>query len=623
MGRALGVKSVKQRFDDFLRTPGKAAVASARVASTIAMPLMVLIVVSPLLVHPWTLGQHNWDQMNTQREVVVQTILRFHQFPFWDPFTCGGHAAWGALESDPIVVSPWLPVYLLAPLPIAIRVEIIVSAVVGALGAWRLASRFTDLRVLRVLCVVLTVVNSHWAMQIAAGHTWHLLYGLFPWILYLFDRAIDARTGPRGAVRDVTMAGSCLALMVYGCGIYPVPHTAFALAVYALFMTKYARRPRALAALAGVGAVAVGLSAPKLLPLFEELGRFSRAIKSDEAIYPQYIPAIFTRRTGDYRAYADFVSNALWHEWGLYVGWPALVAVVMAIWVSRGPRERALKWAGMIMFSFVALAGPHPILPWRLLHLLPIFKSQHVPARWIYVTAFVLACCAASGADRWLRNKGALRPGIEVILGFAALALAVDMGAVARQGLADSFVNPAPAVPASVGPFHMVHRLAPRPDYVPGLWDISTTPAVLENVGTLECDTDQALHVSHRDLEGRVAGLGAYGDDDPDYRGEVYVAEHAAKVTIESLTPNEVRARVEGAQPGDHVVLNQNWDPGWTANGTPAVPLHDAVSAILSRPEESVVFRYAPRWLWAGLAVCVVTVAAIAVAFRRARRDPA
>src|SRR5580693_1897466 len=86
-------------------------VAASRVVAVLAIPAMILLVVSPLLLHPWTFGQHDWDQMNTQREVVVKTILHFHQFPFWDPYECGGHPAWAALESDPIAVSPWLPVY--------------------------------------------------------------------------------------------------------------------------------------------------------------------------------------------------------------------------------------------------------------------------------------------------------------------------------------------------------------------------------------------------------------------------------------------------------------------------------------------------------------------------------
>ena len=608
---------------DFLDAPSPRARRVGWLASAVAIPVMMLIVLSPLLVHPWTLGQHNWDQMNTQREVVVQTISRFHQFPFWDPFTCGGHAAWGSLESDPIVVSPWLPAYLAFPLPIAIRIEIIISALVGALGAWRLASRFTGSFAVKALFVVVTVVNSRWAMQIAAGHTWHLLYGLLPWVLYLFDRAVDAGTSRRDCVRDVVVAGACVALMAYGDGIYPVPHTAFALTVYAAVLAKRTRRMRPLYALAGLGAVAFGLAAPKLVPLFEELQRFSRVIKSDEAIWPQYIPAIFTRRVGDYAASADFVSGAIWHEWGLYVGWPALVGLIAAIVASRGERERALKWTGLIMFSFVALAGPHPITPWRLLHLLPLFKSQHVPARWLYAAVIVLACCAASGADRWLRGLGRRRAMVEVLLGFVALALAVDMGTVAREGIAMSFVNPSPSVPATVGPFHIVHRLEPRADYVPGLWDVSTLPAVVDNVGTLECDTDTGLHSTRRDLEGRMAGLGAYADNDPDYRGEAYVVEHAATATVVSFTPNEVEVRVEGARPGDHLVLNQNWDPGWTADGAPTTPLRDAVATVLPRASESVVFRYRPPSLWLGLVAYALTLAAIAAAVFWSRRRTA
>jgi hypothetical protein len=54
--------------------------------------------------------------------------------------------------------------------------------------------------------------------------------------------------------------------------------------------------------------------------------------------------------------------------------------------------------------------------------------------------------------------------------------------------------------------------------------------------------------------------------------------ERAATATVASFTPNEVEVRVEGAEPGDHLVLNQNWDPGWTADGVPAIALHDAVA---------------------------------------------
>jgi hypothetical protein len=158
---------------------------------------------------------------------------------------------------------------------------------------------------------------------------------------------------------------------------------------------------------------------------------------------------------------------------------------------------------------------------------------------------------------------------------------------------------------------------------VPGLWDVSTLPAVLENVGTLECDTDNGLSNIHRDPEGRMGGVGAYGNNDPDYRGEAYVVERQASSTVASFTPSEVEILVEGAQPGDHLVLNQNWDPGWTADGVPALRLRDAVATVLSRADQSVVFRYRPRTLWLGLLTCALTLLAIAGALFSSRRASA
>jgi hypothetical protein len=115
-----------------------------KIVAVAAIPLMAVIVMWPALVRPMTLGARNWDQMDTQRAVVVRTMERYHQFPLWDPWTCGGHQAWGSLESDPIAVSPVLPVFFFTPLPVAIRIEIVFWMVVAFVGSWKLAGRFTE-----------------------------------------------------------------------------------------------------------------------------------------------------------------------------------------------------------------------------------------------------------------------------------------------------------------------------------------------------------------------------------------------------------------------------------------------------------------------------------------------
>ena len=168
-------------------------------------------------------------------------------------------------------------------------------------------------------------------------------------------------------------------------------------------------------------------------------------------------------------------------------------------------------------------------------------------------------------------RAGGRRPRLEAALGLLAVLAAIDLGTGRAEARRAVLRQPVARSPDATTPFHVVHRLRPDGGYQPGLWDIATLPGVLENVGTMECDTDLGLHSTHRDRDGRMPGVGAYGEDDPDYRGEAYVAEggrDGGEVT--SFTPNEVTIHVEDARPGDHVVLNQNWDPGWSANGVPA-----------------------------------------------------
>jgi hypothetical protein len=79
--------------------------------------------------------------------------------------------------------------------------------------------------------------------------------------------------------------------------------------------------------------------------------------------------------------------------------------------------------------------------------------------------------------------------------------------------------------------------------------------------------------------------------------------------------------RVEGARPGDHVVLNQNWDAGWTADGAPTVAYKDAVAAVATAADETIHFRFAPRTLGWGVALFAMTLAGIGVVMARQARS--
>ena len=214
----------------------------------------------------------------------------YGQFPFWNPYGCGGHPSWAGIESGTTIVSPWLPFYLFAPLAIALKVEIAGTALISAIGTWLLAGRFTRSAALRAFCCAVFVVNGRWALQAAAGHTWHLYYAWTPWTLYFFDRAAgcgerSAGAGPAVRWRDVVLCGACIAMMVYTGAIYPLPQTVLALGLWSILAggRPTGRCARSSSALAS-GVVGFGLSAPKLLPVLDVVRRFPRLVDSTETL---------------------------------------------------------------------------------------------------------------------------------------------------------------------------------------------------------------------------------------------------------------------------------------------------------------------------------------------------
>jgi hypothetical protein len=261
----------------------------------------------------------------------------------------------------------------------------------------------------------------------------------------------------------------------------------------------------------------------------------------------------------------------------------------------------------------------HEYAPWTLLHKIPIFKSQHVPSRWQYPALLMLTVVTASVVERVFRRSGRARGWIEVALVAAVGWIAFDVARVARQPLMHAFPTRMPDIQDSTGEFHTEVQMPASFNY-PRDWSPPSLPAEIANIGTIECGTFAGLHSYFRDKHGRMPGIGAHGRDDPAYKGEAFVSEGEGRASIAQWSPNQMTIHVTGARSGEHLVLNQNWDPGWRANGSPAVNVADAVAYQLQGSDETVVFRYRPRTWWLGLGIFLATTGVIVQAYRLARR---
>jgi hypothetical protein len=556
-----------------------------------------------------TYGFHDWDAHAAYRYITTLSLREYHEGPWWHPWLCGGVPAWGYVEGAPNLVSPYLPFYLWADIRTALRIEVVGNGLIGLAGAWALARRFTTSYALCAWFAALFILNGRWAFQAAVGHTWHLQYALTPWIFYAFERAVAA---PWRSTRFALLAGALLAYLCYAGGIYPLPHTALFLSLYALLRAALERSFLPVRVLAIAGVSSLGFAAPKLFSVLDYMREAPRLIESHERIGLGELWVMLTDPNQAYGVRSVRVPAYNWHEWGLYVGTAGLIALLVGLLFARGSRGQALKLCGSLCL-LLGLGEFHESAPWPLLHQVPPFSSQHVPSRFHYLMLFFLGLACVVVIARHLDARLARRPWLDLAL-LGPLALYTYSLATTNQlPFEQAFWMRAPDnIPVHA---QFEHRTNAQVSYLRPDWAAPMLLAMFANTGVIRCyGADQSL------VPGAVAA------DAPGYRGNAFVADGAGLARVIAWTPNRATVRVEGARPGALVVYNMNYDVSWSADGRPALEVGRRVAGRLLPGRDSIEFSYFPRTLKYSVPIFVLTVAlAFAFAFgtgwlRRVRR---
>ncbi|HTA88767.1 MAG TPA: hypothetical protein VK745_04305 [Polyangiaceae bacterium] len=566
--------------------------------------LAIGLATGPIFADLSSLGGHDWDEVSAHRYLAIKSLREFGQFPFWNPYTCGGYSEWANVQGGPNLVSPWFPVYLLANFRYALRVEVVGTVLLSALGTWLWASLFTRSAAARTFACLVFVVNGRWALQAATGHVWHLYYAWVPWTFWFYERALAAE--PRRRLSLILLGGATIALMIYEGAIYPFPQTLLLLGVYALLRAVTCRSITPLLIGAGFVLTGFGLAGPKILPTLVDFSERPRLIESIEFIdLNAFVQALVVRGQLPSSHPAHTIRWG-WHEYGMYIGWFSFLALLVTTSMARTGRERALRFTGVcaLLLGFGAF---HEYAPWTLLHQVSVFRSQHVPTRWLYPAVLLFGILAAAVLERHLARLGDRRKPVELTLLALMLLVSLDIGRQANGPMQHAFwmksreISEAPL-------FHQEAKVPSSLQYVQRDYAPEALPAMHAGVGVIECTMSGALNIwAPKDKAGHTPGLGAHGRGSPEYRGEAYTLSGTGHAELASFTPNEVLVRVTGGQAGDTLILNQNYDPGWRVNGKATLDRADTIATTLSGGDQELRFRFRPRGLFSGFLVLLLT----------------
>jgi hypothetical protein len=402
-------------------------------------------------------------------------------------------------------------------------------------------------------------------------------------------------------------------------------------------VTHRLRRPAAALILTGV--LSVGFAAVKLIPSLQMMSAYPRSIRdySGYSLAGLYHMLLDRDQTlprflefGRSRGFLHGLSGEM-TENGMYIG--ALSLILVCIGLATQARRR-WKWALTLgLFLWLCLGSRAPLSLWDWLHRLPVYDHLQMASRFRII--FLLAAAVFAGWGlRWVGDAVRRRTGRQaparVAVWLLAVAIIVDLVLVTRPIFASAFPIEPAVVMDELEPSEEFTQILRLPAYgrdgfrddidwfdtaniedVPV--DVSYSamyPAFLNHLGSVW--SYEAIPIpAHAEFKGS-----------PGYRGEVFMNDIRGSAEITMWSPNRIAVVID-AFADDRVVINQNFSPGWKADGA-AGPAGPTAEGLLSAPvtpaTTEVVFYYRPFGFLSGAAITLLTIAGCVLYLLRSRR---
>ena len=562
----------------------------------------------PLLAQPYANGTGDWDQHSFYYASVLRSVAS-GQWPFWNPWYCGGNVLWQNPQ-----VSLISPVYLLAwvmPLALAMKLNVVGHYIVGCLGMHLLLRRLIGVRspFVVVYLVSLCVFSGGMALHLAAGHSNFLSVFWLPALAYCFVRAATGHT------RHLLAGGAIIGVAILNGGPHVVPLAAVLLGSLGLGALLVGRTLRPLVVAVVIVVAGCAYAAPKLVPaaMFTASADFQdrRPVKRPDAMSLEMVRhALWDEFQTTALKLSPGVQRYGWHEYGNYLGWfGASLMLVAAAWVLVFGRRREawLEASAAISLAVVLLvtAGEFSsYAPAGLMRNLPFFSNFRIPSRFILLVPLAGSACLAFLARRREDRPGS--PGPRAFVEIACVVAVCQLGLVNRQHFRDVFILPPTDVEArrlDRSPPTVAEHEPPSAAWT-GLGENSNlVRSMAAGVSPLNCY--EPLLVK------RIAAPGP----------AIIRADGPITFSATDYAPNRVAASVAVGGEPVRVVLNQNFSDGWSSSVGPIErdPASGLPSAVLPAGYAgTIAFTFRPRGLWIGWIVWIVAIGLSIAAWIRA-----
>ena len=231
------------------------------------IPLLIFALVSliyslPILKNISYWGQMDWDQFTFWNVVPRETILIYHQFPLWNPYSNGGNVMLAHPHSS--FLSPFYIFVLIFGPIIGIKLEIILFLIIGLLGIFFLLKHLGLKKISSYVGSFIFMLSSIYPLHLTEGHVEWLVMAFVPWLFLSYLKSVSNR-------KYIYSGILFLALILLGGSVDVLTAIIPFLILYSFIRVLQEKRIVWLKNITIIFAGAFLLSAIKLLPMFEFL----------------------------------------------------------------------------------------------------------------------------------------------------------------------------------------------------------------------------------------------------------------------------------------------------------------------------------------------------------------
>lgn len=528
----------------------------------LAVAILSAIFYSPLFKYPENIGIQDWEQFLSWTKATRVSILEYRQFPFWNPFKCGGTIQFGNPE-DTVISLTTLIVLILGTLN-GVKVSIIIFALIGFFGFYFLSRNYGLSKMASFFASMVFCFNGAISASIATGMVVFTNIALAPYVILFLQKAKTNQ-------KHIVTAGVFMSLAFYFeyhipliLGVYCV--------IYGVIESLILKSLRPIKNLFLFTIIFITLSLPKLV-LSVQLINFQKQTHAgaNSGYFPKDIIYFLTSR--DQYLHSNNYSNRYKYnidETSMYIGFvPLILSLVFFLKRKRLDNDHLILLGSLIFMLWMCVGTRIEPSLYALIKELPLIESFRVAQRFRFVFLIPLAIFAGLGLDEVLKITYIKQYALLLFLIFSLIffgdVYTFSKDRLLRYSFPISSVN---LDTNQIKTFHQRNSLVSNnhvtyspgvvpkdkefeSEYIPWSYEYQ---AIKQNIGIIKC-TDAITNYKN-----------VIGSRMDKYSGEWYLQSDKGTLELEYWSPNRLVFNVnfEGDAKGmETIIINQNYYPGW------------------------------------------------------------